>query len=77
MPTYTFKDTNTGEVFDKFLKISELDEYSESNPHLEKVIHAPNLISGIKSARQLAGSEWNEHLSNIKKGAGRGSTIKT
>jgi len=77
MPTYTFKDTNTGEVFDKFLKISELDEYSESNPHLEKVISAPNLISGVKSARQMAGSEWNNHLERIKKGSGRGNTIKT
>ena len=77
MPTYTFKDTNTGEVFDKFLKISELDEYSESNPHLEKVISAPNLISGVKSARQIAGSEWNNHLDRIKKGSGRGNTIKT
>lgn len=54
MPTYTFKDTNTGEVFEKFMKISELDEYSESNPHLEKIIHAPNVISGVKSARQMA-----------------------
>jgi hypothetical protein len=77
MPTYTFKDTNTGEVFDKFLKISELDEYSESNPHLEKVISAPNLISGAKSARQIAGNEWNNHLDRIKKGSGRGNTIKT
>ena len=77
MPTYTFKDTNTGEVFDKFLKISELDEYSESNPHLEKVISAPNLISGVKSARQIAGNEWNSHLDRIKKGSGRGNTIKT
>lgn len=77
MPTYTFKDTNTGEVFDKFLKISELDEYSESNPHLEKVISAPNLISGVKSARQIAGTEWNNHLDRIKKGSGRGNTIKT
>lgn len=77
MPTYTFKNTDTGEVFDKFLKISELDEYSESNPHLEKVIHAPNLISGVKSARQIAGSEWNNHLDRIKKGSGRDNTIKT
>jgi predicted nucleic acid-binding Zn ribbon protein len=77
MPTYTFKDKNTGEVFDKFMKISELDSYREENPHLENVLYAPELISGVKSARQLAGSEWNDHMARIKKGSGKDSTIKT
>lgn len=77
MPTYTFKDENTGEVFDKFMKISELDTFREENPHLKNIIHAPDLISGTKSARTLAGSEWNDHISRIKKGSGRDNTIKT
>lgn len=77
MPTYTFKDKNTGEVFDKFMKISELDSYREDNPHLENVLHAPELISGGKSARNLAGSEWNDHLKSIKKGSGKDNTVNT
>ena len=78
MPTYTFKDKNTGEVFDKFMKISELDTFREAHPHLEKVvIHAPQLVSGVKSARQIAGSEWNDHMKAIKKGAGKDNTVNT
>jgi hypothetical protein len=77
MPTYTFKDENTGEVFDKFMKISELDTFREENPHLKNIIHAPELISGNKSARQIAGSEWNDHMKAIKKGAGKDNTVNT
>jgi predicted nucleic acid-binding Zn ribbon protein len=77
MPTYTFKDENTGEVFDKFMKISELDTFREENPHLKNIIHAPELISGGKSARSMAGSEWNDHMKSIKKGAGKDNTINT
>jgi predicted nucleic acid-binding Zn ribbon protein len=77
MPTYTFKDENTGEVFDKFMKISELDTFREENPHLKNIIHAPELISGGKSAHAMAGSEWNDHLNRMKKGSGKDATIKT
>jgi len=53
MPTYTFKDKNTGEVFDKVMKMSELDPFREENPHLETVIHAvafgdPTKLSGSR-----------------------------
>lgn len=32
MPTYVFKNTETGEIFEKILKMSELDEYKLNNP---------------------------------------------
>lgn len=38
MPTYTFEDQNTGERFEKQMKISELDEYRKNNPHLKTLI---------------------------------------
>lgn len=41
MPTYSFKDKNTGKEFDAFMSISELDKFLEDNPHLEKLISAP------------------------------------
>jgi hypothetical protein len=31
MPTYTFKDNDTGEQWDDIMKISELDSYKETN----------------------------------------------
>ena len=33
MPTYTFKNKDTGEVFDKIMKIAEKPEYLKNNPN--------------------------------------------
>jgi hypothetical protein len=38
MPTYSFRDKNTEDVFDKFMKMSEKDQYLSDNPHLESVL---------------------------------------
>ena len=40
MPTYVFRNKETGEQFDKILKMSELDSYRAENPQLETVIQA-------------------------------------
>ena len=40
MPTYLFRNKETGEEFEEFmLKISELEPYLEANPHLEQLVH--------------------------------------
>jgi hypothetical protein len=44
MPTYTFKNTETGEVYDQFMKISEREEFLKTNPHIESVIGAPATV---------------------------------
>ena len=38
MPTYTFEDTKTGEVYDLTMRISERDEFVEENPHMKQLI---------------------------------------
>ena len=40
MPTYVFRNKETGEQFEKILKIAELDSFREENPQLETVIQA-------------------------------------
>jgi hypothetical protein len=40
MPTYVFRNKETGEQFDKIMKISELDKFREDNPQLETVIQS-------------------------------------
>ena len=37
MPTYTFRDNNTGLEFDEFMGMSEKDQYLEDNPHISQV----------------------------------------
>jgi len=40
MPTYTFINQATGKTEDKFMSISELDDFTKSNPHMERVLTA-------------------------------------
>ena len=40
MPTYVFRNKETGEQFEKILKISQLDSFRAENPQLETVIQA-------------------------------------
>lgn len=77
MPIYKFKEKESGEITEVSLRISELDQYKEDNPSLEQVIdYAPIMVTNVKSTLSMAGSEWSDHLKNIKSKSGRGNTIK-
>jgi hypothetical protein len=78
MPIYSFRNKETGEIAEVILRISEYDQYLSDNPNLERYYDgAPGLISSSKSTMRQAGNEWRNHLDRIKKGSGRGNTIKT
>ena len=38
MPTYEFRDKNTGAVHEKFLSFKGKDDYLAQNPHLEQTL---------------------------------------
>ena len=40
MPTYVFRNKETGEQFEQVMKISQLDPFRAENPHLETVIQS-------------------------------------
>lgn len=48
MPIYTFKDLNTGEVFEHSMKIAELDQFRNDNPHLQTIITAPMICDPVR-----------------------------
>ena len=49
MPTYEFRDSNTGEITEHFFKSWESkDEFLAENPHLHQTMtKAPALVSGV------------------------------
>ena len=50
MPTYTFEDTNTGDVYEMTMMISERDVFVVENPHMKQLITgAPMIVSGVGS----------------------------
>ncbi len=55
MPTYQFLNTETNEEFEVFMKISEREEYLKSNPHIQSVLTAPALVSGVSTSNSRTG----------------------
>ena len=74
MPTYSFSNKNSSEIFDMFLSISEREDYLKNNPHIEQLISAPAIVSGI-SKKPDAG--FRDILKNIKKKHSQGLTRST
>jgi hypothetical protein len=64
MPTYTYEDTKTGEVFELTMRISERDEFVKDNPHLKQLITgAPMVVSGVGSGGVKPGGGLDEIFS--------------
>lgn len=63
MPTYDFIDTNTNEIFEEYLTISDMEEFLKDNPHIKQAPPTKmNIVSGT-GMRNDAG--WNENLARI------------
>ena len=61
MPTYTFEDTNTGEIHELTMMISERDVFVEENPHMKQLITgAPMVVSGVGSGGVKPGGGLDE-----------------
>jgi predicted nucleic acid-binding Zn ribbon protein len=68
MPTYQFLNTETDEEFEVLMKISEREEYLKNNPHIQPVLTAPALVSGVSTSNSRTGrvpSGFNEVLSKV------------
>jgi len=86
MPTYRFKDNETGEVIEQTLRISEFDQFKKDNPHLSTVIQSSGIVSGHGDIKVDNGfkevlhkvSEAHPNSELAKKVGGRSTTdIKT
>lgn len=46
MPTYSFRNKETGEIFDQSMRIAEREEFLNQNPHLESIITQAPAFAG-------------------------------
>ena len=79
MPTYNFRDVNTGEETEVFMKIAELDQYKEDNPHLEQFLTKAPAMSydAVGLGVRKTDDNFNSLLKHIKKGNSKGVTKST
>jgi len=67
MPTYEFENTETGEVFERFLSISGKANFLKNYPNIKQRITTVNIISGARvSTRKLGG--FKEVLQKVGEG---------
>ena len=66
MPTYEFYNTKTDEMEEHRMSYKDLDKFAEDNPHLEKRISSPNIVSKVGSRTDFGKSGgFNEVLSKV------------
>jgi hypothetical protein len=76
MPTYKFKNNETGEEFEDFMTISQLDVYLEENKHITQLVHGAPLIHSGRGL-QKPDNSFRDLLKHIKKGNSKGITKST
>lgn len=68
MPTYSIRNKITGDEFELFMKISELDTFKEENPHLETFpTGAPAIGDPFRLGRMKPSDNFCDRLKEIKK----------
>lgn len=65
MPTYTFRNTETGEVFDKLMSYASRQEYLEQNPKLEVIMGSPAMGDSVRLGIRKNDDGFREVLSKI------------
>jgi len=65
MPTYIFRDKETGEVYESFMSYTERNELLNTRPELEPVVTAPAFISGVSGITHKNDSGFGDMMSRI------------
>lgn len=66
MPTYSFRDRDTGLEFEKFMSISAREQFLKDNPHVESVINgAPMVADPVRVGVRKRDSGFKEVLQRI------------
>lgn len=65
MPIYEIENTETGEIFEVMMKISDKEGMLQKNPHFRQVPQAPNINKGGVGDRVRPDGGFKEVLSKI------------
>jgi hypothetical protein len=65
MPTYTFRNKDTEEIYDKIMSWNSREEYLKENPNLETILGAPAMGDAVRLGIRKPDQGFNEVLSKI------------
>lgn len=67
MPTYSFKNIETNEVFERILSMSERETYLKENPHVKQIITvAPSIGDSVRLGIRKPDQGFREVLQKAK-----------
>ena len=67
MPTYSFRDNNTQETFDRMMSYDDKHKFLEENPHLDPIINsAPALGDSVRLGLKKPDQGFRDVLRNMK-----------
>ncbi len=66
MPTYCFRNNETGEVHEEIMKMDDREKYLKDHPELTQVLEMPQIVSGTDGLRKPDDS-FRDILRNIDK----------
>ena len=64
MPSYSFRNTETGDEWEDILTISEREKFLEQNPHVQQLPSMVSIVGG-HGDRIKNDSGWKENMSRI------------
>jgi len=65
MPTYTFRNKDTEEIYDKIMSWNSREEYLKENLNLEVIMGAPAMGDSVRLGIRKPDQGFNEVLSKI------------
>jgi len=67
MPTYNFRNINTGEEIEVSMRIAELDAFKEEHPELQQfLLKAPSIGDPIRLGLKKPDDGFKDVLKNVK-----------
>lgn len=78
MPSYCYKNLNTGDEFTTVMSMAEREEYLKTNPHIQQqLIVAPTLGDSIRMGMVKPPDSFRDILREAKKKNSKGLTRST
>ena len=77
MPTYEVRDLKTGEDTEIICSYSSLKEKTDSGRFIQIHKSTPKLVTHTGSILSKTSDGWKDLNNRIKKGSGRGNSVKT
>lgn len=73
MPTYSFENKKTGEIFDEFMSIADREKYLKKNKNIKQILTPSHIVRDVDGARRVDAG-FTDLLKQIKHGNPR-STV--